>query len=140
MLDSQGSPIHLNSPGPHSYHPIYANSSSSSSPVSHPSTPSGAAESPFAQSYSPSPTQVAASSTQAGGSPASLLPEDASPISAAITVKQEPQELDQMYLDDGGMQRGKRQGLCFPVLSPRSRHLTAVVIRGVCRSLISLWQ
>uniref|UniRef100_A0A8C7WYT3 Nuclear factor of activated T cells 1 n=1 Tax=Oryzias sinensis TaxID=183150 RepID=A0A8C7WYT3_9TELE len=100
MLDSQGSPIHLNSPGAHSYHPIYANSSSSSSPVSHPSTPSGAAESPFAQAYSPSPTQAAASATHCGGSPASLLPEDASPISAAITVKQEPQELDQMYLDD----------------------------------------
>lgn len=40
----------------------------------------------------------------------------------------------------GGMQRGRKQGLCFPVLSPQSRHLTAVVIRGVCRSLISLWQ
>lgn len=94
MLHSQGSPNHLNSPGPHGYHPIYANSSPSSSPVSHPSTPGGTAESPLVQAYSPSQAQVAASSP-------SLLPEDASPPSMAITVKQEPQELDQMYLDDG---------------------------------------
>lgn len=45
------------------------------------------------QAYSPSQAQVAASSP-------TLLPEDASPPSMAITVKQEPQELDQMYLDD----------------------------------------
>ncbi|XP_068613281.1 nuclear factor of activated T-cells, cytoplasmic 1-like [Brachionichthys hirsutus] len=82
------------SPGPHGYHPIYANSSPSSSPASHPSTPSGTAESPVLQAYSPSQAQAAASSP-------SLLPEDASPPSMAITVKQEPQELDQMYLDDG---------------------------------------
>ncbi|XP_029360659.1 nuclear factor of activated T-cells, cytoplasmic 1-like isoform X1 [Echeneis naucrates] len=100
MLHSQGSPRHLNSPGPHGYHTIYANSSPSSSPVSHPSTPGGTAESPFVQAYSPSQAQAAASSAQTGGSPPSLLPEDASPPSMAITVKQEPQELDQMYLDD----------------------------------------
>ncbi|XP_076592352.1 nuclear factor of activated T-cells, cytoplasmic 1-like [Chaetodon auriga] len=93
LLHSQGSPNHLNSPGPNVYHPIYANSSPSSSPVSHPSTPGGTAESPFVQAYSPSQAQAAASSP-------SLLPEDASPPSMAITVKQEPQELDQMYLDD----------------------------------------
>ncbi|KAM7382517.1 hypothetical protein PAMP_002244 [Pampus punctatissimus] len=98
MLHSQGSPNHLNSPGPHGFNPIYANSSPSSSPVSHPSTPGGAVESPFAQAYSPS--QAAASSAQAGGSSPSLLREDSSPPSMAITVKQEPQELDQMYLDD----------------------------------------
>lgn len=94
MIHSQGSPNHLNSPGPHSYHPMYANSSPSSSPVSHPSTPGGTAESPLVQAYSPSQAQGAASSP-------SLLPEDTSPPSMAITVKQEPQELDQMYLDDG---------------------------------------
>ncbi|XP_036928746.1 nuclear factor of activated T-cells, cytoplasmic 1-like isoform X1 [Acanthopagrus latus] len=93
MLHSQGSPIHLNSPGPHGYHPIYANSSPSSSPVSHPSTPGGTAESPLIQAYSPSQAQAAASSP-------SMLPEDSSPPSMAVTVKQEPQELDQMYLDD----------------------------------------
>lgn len=92
MLHSQGSPNHLNSPGPHGYHPIYANSSPSSSPVSLPSTPGCTAESPFVQAYSPS---------QAAASSPSLVPEDASPPSMAITVKQEPQELDQMYLDDG---------------------------------------
>ncbi|KAM9723234.1 nuclear factor of activated T-cells, cytoplasmic 1-like isoform 2-T2 [Menidia menidia] len=81
------------SPGPHGYHPIYANSSPSSSPASLPSTPGGPAESPFVQAYSPG-------QAQAGGSPPSLLPEDSSPPSLAVTVKQEPQELDQMYLDD----------------------------------------
>uniref|UniRef100_A0A3Q3ILX1 RHD domain-containing protein n=1 Tax=Monopterus albus TaxID=43700 RepID=A0A3Q3ILX1_MONAL len=101
MLHSQGSPNHLHSPGPHAYHPVYANSSPSSSPVSHPSTPGGTAESPFVQAYSPSQAQAAASSAQTGESSPSLLPEDASPPSMAITVKQEPQELDQMYLDDG---------------------------------------
>uniref|UniRef100_A0A7N6AN93 RHD domain-containing protein n=1 Tax=Anabas testudineus TaxID=64144 RepID=A0A7N6AN93_ANATE len=99
MLPSQGSPNHLNSPGPHGYHPVYAKSSPSSSPVSHPSTPGGTAESPFMQAYSPS--HAAANSSHAGGSSPSLLSEDASPPSMAITVKQEPQELDQMYLDDG---------------------------------------
>lgn len=100
MLSSQGSPNHLNSPGPQGYHhSIYANSSSSSSPVSHPSTPDGPAESPFVQAYSPS--QAPSSSAPAGGSPHHLLPEDVGPPSMAITVKQEPQELDQMYLDDG---------------------------------------
>lgn len=94
MIHSQGSPNHLNSPGPHSYHLMYANSSPSSSPVSHPSTPGGTAESPLVQAYSPSQAQGAANSP-------SLLPEDASPPTMAITVKQEPQELDQMYLDDG---------------------------------------
>ncbi|XP_017268586.1 nuclear factor of activated T-cells, cytoplasmic 1 [Kryptolebias marmoratus] len=99
MLHSQGSPNHLNSPGSQGYHhSIYANSSSSSSPVSHPSTPVGPVESPFVQAYSPS--QAAGSSAPAGGSPPTLLPEDVSPPSMAITVKQEPQELDQMYLDD----------------------------------------
>ncbi|XP_075868891.1 nuclear factor of activated T-cells, cytoplasmic 1-like isoform X2 [Nelusetta ayraudi] len=93
VLQTQGSPNHLNSPGPQGYHHIYANSSPSSSPVSHPSTPGGTAESPVVQAYSPSQAQVAASSP-------TLLPEDASPPSMAITVKQEPQELDQMYLDD----------------------------------------
>ncbi|KAF0045067.1 hypothetical protein F2P81_001596 [Scophthalmus maximus] len=98
MLHSQGSPGKLNSPGPHGYHPIYANSSPSSSPVSHPSTPGGTAESPFIQTYSPSQAQATAS-------PPSLLPEDASPPSMAITVKREPQDqLDQMYLDDEALQ------------------------------------
>lgn len=92
MLHSQGSPNHLNSPGTHGYHAIYANSSPSSSPISHPSTPGATAESPLVQAYSP---------TQAAASSPGLLHDDASPPPMAITVKQEPQELDQMYLDDG---------------------------------------
>ncbi|CAB1333615.1 unnamed protein product, partial [Coregonus sp. 'balchen'] len=100
MLHSQGSsPHHLGSPGPHGYHTLYPNSSPSSSPGSHPSTPGGAAESPFAQAPPYSPTQ-GQSQTQARSSPPSLLPEDASPPSLAVTVKREPQDLDQMYLDD----------------------------------------
>lgn len=102
MLHSQGSPSHLNSPGPHGFNPIYANSSPSSSPVSHPSTPGGAVESPFIQAYSPS------QAAQAGGSSPTLLREDSSPPSMAITVKQEPQELDQMYLDDGELHEIRR--------------------------------
>jgi len=98
LLRPQGSPIHLHSPGPHGYHPIYANSSPSSSPASHPSTPGGAVESPFARAYSPGGGQAGSA---AGGSSPGLLPEDASPPPMAVTVKQEPQELDQMYLDDG---------------------------------------
>lgn len=96
MLPSQGSPVHLNSPGRQGYHQVYS-SSPSSSPVSHPSTPGGTAESTFVQAYSPS--HAAANSSQTGGNSPSLLPEDASPPS--VIVKQEPQELDQMYLDDG---------------------------------------
>ncbi|XP_010767039.1 nuclear factor of activated T-cells, cytoplasmic 1-like isoform X1 [Notothenia coriiceps] len=97
MLHSQGSPNHLNSPGPHGYHTIYDSSSPSSSPVSQPSTPGGTEDSPFVQAYSPGPGQ-----THTGESSPSLLTDDddASPPSMAITVKQEPQELDQMYLDD----------------------------------------
>lgn len=96
----QGSPNHLSSPGPHGFHPVYANSSPSSSPVSsHPSTPGGPTESPFVQAYSPSQAQATVTSAQGGGNSPSLHHEDSSP--PAITVKQEPQELDQMYLDDG---------------------------------------
>ncbi|XP_061676013.1 nuclear factor of activated T-cells, cytoplasmic 1-like isoform X1 [Syngnathoides biaculeatus] len=98
MLQTQGSPSHLNSPGTHVFHPTYANSSPSSSPASHASTPSGNAESPFIQAYSPSHGRAAATSAQAGGNSPSLLHEELSP--PTITVKQEPQELDQMYLDD----------------------------------------
>lgn len=100
MLHSQGTANALNSPGPQGYHhSFYANSSSSSSPVSHPSTPGGPAESLFVQAYSPS--QSASNSAPDGESAPSLLSEDAAPPSMAIIVKQEPQDLDQMYLDDG---------------------------------------
>ncbi|XP_020793084.2 nuclear factor of activated T-cells, cytoplasmic 1-like [Boleophthalmus pectinirostris] len=90
MLQSQGSPNHhLNSPGPHGYSHIYPSSSPSSSPVSHPSTPGGPAESPFGPV-----------SSQNGENSPTLLHEDSSSSSIPVTIKQEPQELDQMYLDD----------------------------------------
>lgn len=108
MLHSQGnSPHHLGNPSPHGFHPLYHNSSPSTSPGSHPSTPGGAAESPFALAPDYSPTQ-GQSQTQARSSPPSLLPVDPSPRSLAVTVKREPQDLDQMYLDDGESQE---QGL-----------------------------
>ena len=105
-------PLHPQGSSPHleGYHPVgYANScsSASSSPVSQPSTPGGGGgESPFMQAYSPvqcqQQQQQAAGSTRAkGGSPGLLRGDDASPPAPAVTVKQEPQELDQMYLDDG---------------------------------------
>lgn len=110
MLQPQVAP-HLSSPGTggcsHGYRPpaLYPNGSPASSPASHPSTPGAGPETPFAPAYSPpqappttSPhlTPVAARS-----SPPALLREESSPPTLAVTVKQEPQELDQMYLDDG---------------------------------------
>uniref|UniRef100_A0AAR2IMG0 RHD domain-containing protein n=1 Tax=Pygocentrus nattereri TaxID=42514 RepID=A0AAR2IMG0_PYGNA len=88
MPHPQGSP-HLSSP---SYHPLYPSSSPSSSPTSHPSTPGAAAESPYLPPFG---------SAQPRGSPSSLLAEDSSSPALSVTIKQEPQELDQMYLDDG---------------------------------------
>ncbi|XP_041963526.1 nuclear factor of activated T-cells, cytoplasmic 1-like isoform X1 [Alosa sapidissima] len=92
LHSTQGSSPHLTSPGYNPPpHPLYPNSSPSSSPVSHPSTPGAAsAESPFVPSFSPGQTPPAGAQTQ--GSPADSPP--------SVTVKQEPQELDQMYLDD----------------------------------------
>ncbi|XP_036412274.1 nuclear factor of activated T-cells, cytoplasmic 1-like isoform X1 [Colossoma macropomum] len=87
MPHPQGSP-HLSSP---SYHPLYPSSSPSSSPTSHPSTPGAAAESPYLPPFG---------SAQPRGSPSSLLAEDSSSPALSVTIKQEPQELDQMYLDD----------------------------------------
>ncbi|KAJ3597995.1 hypothetical protein NHX12_001510 [Muraenolepis orangiensis] len=110
LLRSRGSP--------RGYHPGYGgygggggggssggSSSASSSPGSHPST-AGESSPPFMQVYSPVGSTGSTGSTRANGGSPDLLPEDAaasSPAAAAtaVTVKQEPQELDQMYLDDG---------------------------------------
>jgi len=81
-------------------------SSSSSSPTSQPSTPTDAHYSPTqamtpAQpvSCSPSPgTQQLPKVPERGRA---SLQEDGSPPTLAVSIKQEPQELDQMYLDDG---------------------------------------
>uniref|UniRef100_A0A3B4AV72 RHD domain-containing protein n=1 Tax=Periophthalmus magnuspinnatus TaxID=409849 RepID=A0A3B4AV72_9GOBI len=106
MLQSQGSPNHhLNSPGPHGYSHIYPSSSPSSSPVSHPSTPGGPAESPFGPV-----------SSQNGENSPTLLHEDSSSSSIPVTIKQEPQELDQMYLDDGECQNKLLWVHCFLVV------------------------
>ncbi|KAJ8353999.1 hypothetical protein SKAU_G00215660 [Synaphobranchus kaupii] len=105
MLPPQMAP-HLGSPGTggcsHGYRPpaLYPNGSPASSPVSHPSTP----ETPFAPAYSPPQAPPTASphltAIPTRSSPPVLLREDSSPPTLAVTVKQEPQELDQMYLDD----------------------------------------
>ncbi|XP_058274892.1 nuclear factor of activated T-cells, cytoplasmic 1-like isoform X1 [Hemibagrus wyckioides] len=87
MHHPQGSP-HLGSP---SYHPLYPNSSPSSSPTSHPSTPGAAAESPYLATFG---------SAQPRGSPPTLVADDHTSPALPVTIKQEPQELDQMYLDD----------------------------------------
>lgn len=106
MLHTQGSPNHINSPGPHGYSHIYPGSSPSSSPASHPSTPGGSAESPF----------VPVSSQNGENSP-TVLCEDSSSPPIPITIKQEPQELDQMYLDDGKCQNKMYSVVTFPYVN-----------------------
>jgi hypothetical protein len=66
------------------------------------------------QAYSPvqGQQQAAAGTTQAKGGSPGLLRDDASPPAPAVTVKQEPQELDQMYLDDG---ESSRKPPCVPL-------------------------
>lgn len=101
----QGSP-HLGSP---SYHPLYPSSSPSSSPTSHPSTPGAAAESPYLATFG---------SAHPRGSPPTLITDDhASPV-LPVAIKQEPQELDQMYLDDGRLPNHN----FFIINLPRSCH------------------
>uniref|UniRef100_A0A669AWC6 Nuclear factor of activated T cells 1 n=1 Tax=Oreochromis niloticus TaxID=8128 RepID=A0A669AWC6_ORENI len=85
---------------------LYPPSSCSSSPTSQASTPTDA---PFSPTHCMTPAQPVSGST----SPAaqqhpkvpergrSSLQEDGSPSALAVSIKQEPQELDQMYLDDG---------------------------------------
>ncbi|KAG5856947.1 hypothetical protein ANANG_G00013310 [Anguilla anguilla] len=61
--------------------------------------PGAGPETPFAPAYSP-PQAPPTASPHLRSSPPALLREDSSPPALAVTVKQEPQELDQMYLDD----------------------------------------
>ncbi|MGH0127514.1 UNVERIFIED_CONTAM: hypothetical protein FKN15_015178 [Acipenser sinensis] len=107
MLQSQVSQ-HLSSNCPHGYQQtLYPNSPTS--PV-----PSAAQETLYVQTYSPPPPSLPMGQqppqlkkTQQNGSPTNqpgslpLLPEENSQTSLPVVVKQEPQELDQMYLDDG---------------------------------------
>ncbi|XP_069051073.1 nuclear factor of activated T-cells, cytoplasmic 1 isoform X2 [Lepisosteus oculatus] len=104
MLQPQVSQ-HLNGSCSHGFQqPTLCPNSPSSSPV-----PSAAQEPSYAQAYSP-PQPVAMGQplpkTQRNGSPTEqpgplpLLQEESSQHSLPVTVKQEPQDLDQMYLDD----------------------------------------
>lgn len=85
---------------------LYPPSSSSSSPTSQPSTPTDA---PFSPTHCMTPAQSVSGSASPGAQQHPKVPErgrgslqeDGSPQSIAVSIKQEPQELDQMYLDDG---------------------------------------
>ncbi|XP_023250658.1 nuclear factor of activated T-cells, cytoplasmic 1-like [Seriola lalandi dorsalis] len=92
-------------PGRYQLPSLYPPSSSSSSPTSQPSTPTDA---PFSPAQCMTPAQPVSGSTspatqqhpkapERGRAP---LQEDGSPPTLAVSIKQEPQELDQMYLDD----------------------------------------
>ncbi|XP_012707006.2 nuclear factor of activated T-cells, cytoplasmic 1 isoform X1 [Fundulus heteroclitus] len=84
---------------------LYSPSGSSSPATSQPSTPT---DGPFAQTPGVAPAQTLSGSSSPGAQelpkPAersrSSLQEDGSPATAAVSIKEEPQELDQMYLDD----------------------------------------
>ncbi|MED6273289.1 hypothetical protein CHARACLAT_004894 [Characodon lateralis] len=84
---------------------LYQPSSSSSPANSQPSTPTDA---PFSQLPGMTPTRSVSDSTSPGTqelpNPAergqSALQEDGSPPTVTVNIKEEPQELDQMYLDD----------------------------------------
>lgn len=81
-------------------------SSSSASPTSQPSTPT---EAPFSPTHCMTPAQPVSGSTSPGAQQQPKGPErgqasvqeDGSPTAIAVSIKQEPQELDQIYLDDG---------------------------------------
>ncbi|KAM4725611.1 nuclear factor of activated T-cells, cytoplasmic 1 isoform 2-T2 [Anableps anableps] len=74
---------------------LYPPSSSSSPANSQPSTPTGG---PFCQTPGTGPGSQELPKPAEGGR--SSLQEEGSPPAAAVSIKEEPQELDQMYLDD----------------------------------------
>ncbi|XP_056598033.1 nuclear factor of activated T-cells, cytoplasmic 1 [Triplophysa dalaica] len=88
----------------------YPTGSAASSPGSHPSTPNSAPDLPFTPNHSLTQSQATSDASalaapitkgpvRGGSSP--LLQEDGeTPTMLAVSIKQEPQELDQMYLDD----------------------------------------
>uniref|UniRef100_A0A3P8VKJ6 Nuclear factor of activated T cells 1 n=1 Tax=Cynoglossus semilaevis TaxID=244447 RepID=A0A3P8VKJ6_CYNSE len=94
-------------PGRYALPSLYPPSSSSSSPTSQPSTPTDA---PFSPTHCVTPVQPVSGSTSPDAQQQqakvpergrSSLQEDDGSLTLAISIKQEPQELDQMYLDDG---------------------------------------
>lgn len=76
---------------------LYPPSSSSSSPTSQPSTPTDA---PFSPAHCLTPAQPGSTSPGAQQHPKAAERGGSSPPTLAVSIKQEPQELDQMYLDD----------------------------------------
>ncbi|KAI7798945.1 nuclear factor of activated T-cells, partial [Triplophysa rosa] len=89
---------------------LYPTGSAASSPGSNPSTPNSAPDLPFTPNHSLTQSQATSDASalaalitkgpvRGGSSP--LLQEDGeTPTMLAVSIKQEPQELDQMYLDD----------------------------------------
>lgn len=81
---------------------IYPPNTTASPPTSQPS-------SPFSPTHGMTPAQPVGGSTNPGTQQLpkgperdrSTIQEDGSPPTLAVSIKQEPQELDQMYLDDG---------------------------------------
>lgn len=93
-------------PGRYQPPSLNAPSSSSASPTSQPSTPT---DGPFSPTHCMTPPQPVSGSSSPGAQQhpkgpergQASLQEDGSPPTLAVSIKQEPQELDQMYLDDG---------------------------------------
>uniref|UniRef100_A0A4W4EHI8 RHD domain-containing protein n=1 Tax=Electrophorus electricus TaxID=8005 RepID=A0A4W4EHI8_ELEEL len=92
---------------------LYPPTGASSPPGSHPPTPNSTAELVFAPSHSlarPAGTGQAPALPKAparsGSSP--LLQDEGAPALLSVSIKQEPQELDQIYLDDGKSQRNSK--------------------------------
>ncbi|XP_054620545.1 nuclear factor of activated T-cells, cytoplasmic 1 isoform X1 [Dunckerocampus dactyliophorus] len=67
-----------------------------------PSTPASGPEAPFSPTHCMAPSGGGGSpgAQQQGKAPERVLQEDGSPPALGVSIKQEPQELDQMYLDD----------------------------------------
>ncbi|KAK3532554.1 hypothetical protein QTP86_024139 [Hemibagrus guttatus] len=92
-------------PGRYQQSVLYPSGSASSSPGSHPSTPSSAPELIFTPTHSLTQSPVTGDAPEMPkvplrSGPSPLLQEEGTPATLAISIKQEPQELDQMYLDD----------------------------------------
>ncbi|XP_075962490.1 nuclear factor of activated T-cells, cytoplasmic 1 [Anarhichas minor] len=88
-----------------SFYPPSSSSSSSSPPTSQPSTPT---DGPFSPAVCVTPAHPGSGNASPGAQQHPKVPprgrgslqEDGSPPALAVSIKQEPQELDQMYLDD----------------------------------------
>ncbi|CAL8373501.1 unnamed protein product [Boreogadus saida] len=108
-------------PGRYSGSGLYPPSSASSSPGSQPSTPGTTGpEAPFSPGPAP-PSRLSpaasprgpqqsqpAKGPERGRAPPQEGEGGGGPLPLALSIKQEPQELDQMYLDDGEWRRAPR--------------------------------